>query len=139
MLSEEFKICKDTAEEFMYVAQEYSKDVNTFFNYASVFSVNAALACELYFKAILIYNSSENKAVKEHDLSKLLDELPQTVQTYIANEYKTKLNKSLTEFLKKYGNSFIKWRYPHEQSVEIGITEILTLVDILHNYVETLS
>lgn len=139
MLSEEFKICKDTAEQFMDIAKKLGEDINTTVNNLSAFSVNAAFACELFFKSILIYNSTENKAAKGHDLNTLFEELPQSIKTKMTNEYQSELNKNLKAFLQEYGNSFIEWRYPYEQPLSMEITEILTLTNILYNYVNTLS
>lgn len=138
----DFNVCKDAANQFFYVASWcYERDatdylMNTFYPY----SVNVAFACELYFKAIMIYRSPENEFSKGHDLRGLFDQLPVSDSTQISQAFtQQNRSKSLEAFLDKNRNTFIDWRYATEKPVCADVSTFYSLASILKDYVTNIS
>ena len=84
--------------------------------YMAPCAVNLALACELYFKAI-ISEEHHGQAPKTHFLKTLFDELQSASKNAIEAEYNSfSPFLSLGNCLVTHNNAFIDWRYYYENS-----------------------
>ena len=78
--------------------------------------VNSALACELYFKAIIYWDNPNKTAIKEHKLNKLFEMLSQERrQSILCKLEKYGIEKeNVLRCLKQYGDIFVEYRYVYE-------------------------
>jgi hypothetical protein len=107
------------------------------------FAVNAALAAELYLKALgRLYGLN----MRGHDLLVLFNRLPAEAKERLRREIesspKTEGIKDLTGFRTEVGrvrHVFEKWRYLHEsdRAPEIRFRELIHVIDLLHNTCRT--
>ena len=83
------------------------------------FVVNAALACELYLKALA---AKHGKSLRGHELVALYGALPaaaraqvEAVQAQSAAEWKLPSTTSVASALRQLNKAFVEWRYLHER------------------------
>lgn len=135
----DYNICKEEANAFWDTAKMCSEKWDGFpggILYPLV--VNCAFACELYMKAIIIYNSENNATRSYHNLNQLFNDLPSSVQKELGNEYKQILNEELGTLLGESGDSFVNWRYAYEKGCGVNITGIMKFAEILKEYVSNI-
>lgn len=147
MRTEEFRTCKKEAAAFLGVAEWIDKrgNLGTFLDGDMYpYFVNAAFSCELYIKAIMIYNSPNGDFEIGHDLAELFRKLPLSDKAKIEKEYTQrvcslqnswKFNKMLDEIK----DNFINWRYAFERDMASHIQEPLIFAEVLKDYVGDLS
>ncbi|MFA5565295.1 MAG: hypothetical protein WC184_04340 [Acidimicrobiia bacterium] len=75
-------------------------------------SVNLALACELYMKAILLGGGT--KVPRTHDLKALSEKLPEPVLDHLRDVYKPVDGESIDQVLATVANTFQSVRYFYE-------------------------
>ena len=102
------------------------------------FTVNAAFACELYTKAILIYISADGTIARGHKLDELFSALPKDAQSQIETRFNKKLKHDLHSLLAEISTAFVEWRYAFERGVKINVTGIIAFATALQEYVDTL-
>ena len=109
--------------------------------------VNAAFACELYFKSIL-----ERPPKNEHNLFNLFKELPkdkkQIIRDYVNDRFKGHPIYTFDYCMERAGDAFVNWRYIFEDEHSDGfygtfINEYLSffenLIPILKNIAHSTS
>ncbi len=74
--------------------------------------VNISFACELYFKAIYIWNNKCQEIVGEHALKELFNMLDKSLRQRIIQE--TKID-NWERFIKESSTAFNDWRYVYEK------------------------
>ena len=102
------------------------------------FTVNVAFSCELYMKAIMIYNSTDGTIARGHKLDELFNNLPDDAKTKIETSFNKKLKCDLSSFLSEISTAFVEWRYAFEGGVNINVTGILAFATALEEYVDTI-
>lgn len=112
---------------------EYGRKVYSTANIPAI--VNAAFACELYFKSMLPEN------VTGHNLKELFSKLSTSIQMKFKNSIKPQLttlnwNKDFDGYLEDIADVFQFWRYIHEKKKPEGflgnrINECLSIFAII--------
>ena len=95
------------------------------------FIVNGCFCIELFFKALHIkYNSKKSG----HELKKLYELLPTEARNSLEDRFIDFQFGSLGNALNNLNNSFIEWRYMHEngETSVISTGMILAIIDTLH-------
>lgn len=97
--------------------------------------VNAAFACELLLKAVVIMEQKREERFYEHKLSALFNMMKPETQVII----KSKAN--IVEwdgFMQKSSNAFVEWRYLHEEDkvMFISSSDLHRLYSALKEYYE---
>lgn len=92
--------------------------------------VNASFACELYLKALVIWQEKTEEPIREHKLSKLFEMLDTNDRDIViksANIF------DWTAFITEADNAFVEWRYIHENDgfKMISIGDLLRFADAL--------
>ena len=131
--------CIREADQFLRVAI-YCREENKKSPFALIYPlfVNAALACELYLKAIMIKESPDATFESGHDISDLFGKVNSNAQSCIQNNYKKKgIYISLNDLLLRYGNSFVDWRYSFENGSEGNYIGIIGFAESLKEYLST--
>lgn len=132
----DLSICKSEADSFLFVAKKIEDDFATFlFGGMYPFTVNAAFACELYMKAILIHSSTDGTIPKLHKLDELFKSLPMDSQKQIEILFNKQYKHDLLLLLSEISNVFVEWRYAFENGVKINITGLLAFANALQEYV----
>ena len=75
--------------------------------------VNAAFACELYLKSMIM------EVKRCHDLKEFYDLVPQSIKNMMRREYKKApipYAKTIEDAIEKVKDTFIDWRYLYEDS-----------------------
>lgn len=128
---EQFEICKDEANQFLNLAKKGHTDTNEYMLYMYAVTANVSFSCELFLKAILIYNEMQEN-IKTHEIKKLFNLLPENIKDEIKKQYsgKEKLDKLLSEI----NNQFIDWRYAFEKPVSTYIDDTILFAEILCDY-----
>lgn len=137
----DLKICIDEANMFYVIAKEqYDNDIEKLINRMYPIVVNVSFACELYFKAIMMYRSkNKDEFNRGHELEKLFFALDYDDREYIKEKFKEKFeNKCFCQFIKDNNKAFENWRYAFQNAVDTNITELFGLVSILKEYVESI-
>ena len=129
----DFKICLEEANEFITVAKWCNDSTRISSIYSSV--VNVVFSCELYIKAIMIYNSQQDEFQEGHDIKILFNSLQNSDKLAIEKLYNKKCSKKLDILLTEINEAFIKWRYAFEDAMSINITECLFFAQSLEEYV----
>lgn len=84
--------------------------------HSKVSSVNSAIACEIFLKALLEYYDVEYK--KTHNLKELFGLLPEFDQGIIKNRmidrYGSWCDSLEISYLDRIGDTFVTWRYSYE-------------------------
>lgn len=109
--------------------------------YAPAYTANLALACELYFKQILMIRKIHIK--HEHELKGLFKKIPHDIKLKIEEKYNEKMqvkfsecaiqSMTLDECLDKYNTAFEDWRYTYEggkKANTIAEVHFFVLVDV---------
>ena len=94
--------------------------------------VNITFACELYMKALLMWNSQCPKIIDEHKLDALFGMLKNSVQERIKQETDIQ---NWDQFLKDSANAFCAWRYYYEKdNVMFGhVGGLFAFAEVLDN------
>lgn len=74
--------------------------------------VNIAFACELYMKALLMWNRKDREIIEEHKLDALFGMLEISIQERIKQETGVQ---NWDVFLKHSADAFCAWRYYYEK------------------------
>ena len=137
-----FEVCKDAANQFYNVANWCSDKSlpdyieNTFYPFA----VNAALSCELYFKAIMVYRSPDDEFFTGHDLRQLFNNLSKTDSQNISQAFSLQYTaKTIETFLDENKDTFVDWRYALEKKVTVNLSGFIALLSVLNTYVNSLK
>jgi len=103
------------------------------------FFVNAAFACELYLKAIMIFESENDEFSKGHDLKDLFERISDDAKLRIRTNYDGLYMKThKVAFDKLLGDTyspFVTWRYTFESPAEGNSHELWILMKSLREYV----
>ena len=114
--------------------------------YAPAYTANLALACELYFKQLLVIRKIDvtENGRKIHKLKNLYLKIPFELQSQIENKYNEKIKPkklnaeiefmTLSECLDKYDTAFEDWRYTYEGNKKANTVageEFFVLVDVV--------
>ena len=139
----QFLVCIEEAKQFTKVANSINQfDVDEMLNGGMYsFAVNISLACELFLKAIKIYETKGRSYKRNHNLHKLYNDISKQAKEEINQEfYESDENNlyNLREFLKREGNSFLKWRYAFENGCEISVSIFTLFSRVLEKYVDKL-
>lgn len=96
-------------------AHEFSKSAELLYDSMStrVVMVNISFACELYMKALLIWNNKCDSIIREHLLSELFTKLDANIQVRIKKESGIK---EWDVFIKHSSDAFRNWRYYYEKN-----------------------
>lgn len=132
-------VCINEADSFLWAAQKIEDSDEFLCGGMYPFTVNAAFACELYMKAILIHNSADGTIARGHKLDELFNALPKDAQNQIETLFNKKLKHDLHSLLVEISTAFVEWRYAFEGGVRINVTGILAFATALHEYVDTLK
>ena len=109
------------------------------FDCIDALTVNAAFACEVFIKAICIYE--QEKFYKGHDLQDNYSMLSKTTQERIKKEFESKMeNTSFDEALSINRKAFEDWRYSFQDNkdITVDIYALITMMRCLRNYIETI-
>lgn len=95
-------------------AQDFRKSAEFLHDNIStrVVMVNISFACELYMKALLIWNSKCDSIIREHLLNELFEKLDKNTQMQIKTESGIK---NWDEFITHSSDAFRDWRYYYEK------------------------
>ena len=98
--------------------------------------VNAAFACELYLKALIMWQEKTSARIREHKLSELLARIDDGDRDMIvrsANIF------NWAEFVNEADNAFVEWRYIHENDgfKMISISDLLRFANALKSCYES--
>lgn len=97
--------------------------------------INAAFACELLLKAVVIMEQKREERFHEHKLSELFNMMKPETQVTI----KSKANIfDWDGFMQKSSNAFVEWRYSHEEDkvMFISSSDLHRLYSALKEYHE---
>lgn len=127
-----FLIFKKVAEN-IYLEIDKTKPRNTF-DEIIAFAVNASLACELGFKAILAEKFID---IKEHRLEILFNKLDLEIRLFIKSRMpslidKTDKSQEFDYLMNKVSNNFVEWRYFYEKDVSTNwlfLYELMMAID----------
>ncbi len=106
--------------------------------YAPAYTVNLALACELYFKQLLYINGIDAKENGRniHGLKALFKKVPSNIQTEIQKIYLENKNSnqymSIDECLNLYDTAFEDWRYTYEGGKDCNTVADKDFFDFVH-------
>lgn len=134
----DLSVCINEADSFLWVARKIEDSDQFLCGGMYPFTVNAAFACELYMKAILIHFSSDGTIVKGHKLDELFKVLPDDAQSQIEASFNEQYKHDLDILLTEISTAFIDWRYAFEHGVAINVTGILAFATALEEYVNTI-
>ena len=135
-----YKVCIEAAHEFLHIAEQCSNDaLELLCEKMYPFAVNAAFACELFLKGILIHNAPQKSVLKIHDLEKLFLELTPSQQSTIKNNFNKRYNCTFETFLKETKDTFINWRYPMEKVLKLNITGLLAFAKALEEQTQVIN
>lgn len=103
--------------------------------------VNAALACELYLKGIMIYYSEDKTFCTGHDLKELFVSLPANVQIEIKKIFQNIEGLDFEESISMNRMAFQEWRYAFEKDVDIIVNPmaLICFMYCLEEYVDSLK
>ena len=133
----DLSVCINEADSFLFVAKKIEDDFDTFLCGGMYpFTVNAAFACELYIKAILIHTSADGTIPKLHKLDELFNLLPEDAKTQIEALFNKQYKHNLLSLVSEISNAFIEWRYAFENGVKVNITGLLAFANSLQEYVD---
>ena len=141
-----FEVCIQEAEGFLETAQWCSRDkvfMSEQMRYP--FVVNISFACELYIKAIMIYESKNNSFIVGHNLLELFTNMSPIAQAAIRDAYERKAgdslpSESLEQFLGMCKNDFKDWRYAFQKGgLTANASNYLHFVFGLKDYVEEIK
>ena len=125
------------------LCREDSKDGGFFFDCIHPLTINAALASEIYLKAISIAEN-EGRFCATHKLQDLFDCLSYDAKNVIKRDFESCMSTPLDKVLQLDNAAFLEWRYTFEindnkKSAVLDIYGLLTLVDCLKRYVNSLE
>ena len=137
----DFSVCRDAANQFFNISEWCSeKDVVEFlYDGLYPYAVNIAFSCELYLKAIQIWESSKDEFKKGHKLKELFDSLNLNTKNQLKSSFDSKYHKSIEDFLSENSDVFVDWRYALEKEVSIDYSGFDVLAGILYDYVNNLK
>ena len=130
--------CIRQAKQFLNVAKYCSEqNINSPCAFIFPLFVNASLSCELFLKAIMIFESTDSSFCSGHDLNQLFEEISADAQNGISSYYQNrKVYISLQDLLGKYGDNFVEWRYCFEHGSEGNSLGIIAFSESLEAYVD---
>lgn len=129
-------ICFKEARTFLKVSEQLENDEEAMWGGIFPYVVNSALACELFLKTIIMINSTPTQIVRAHELTTLFSLLPTEDQTNIKELFSRRMKHDFDTLIGEMSSTFVKWRYAYEQgTIEINITGILTLAQVLNDYI----
>lgn len=137
MNKENFEICKEEAKQFLNIAKYTSESIDNIVFYMYPFAVNAMFSCELFLKAILICEQTQEN-IRTHKIRELFDMLPQNVQTDIKKSYSNNAD-DLDILIDEISNKFVEWRYAFEKAVSINVDDTMKFAEILSDYAESIK
>lgn len=138
----DFIQCYDAAVMFQKAAELCMDDANDEFFFGCIysFSVNAAFACELYLKAIMIFGSDDNEFSTGHHLKDLFEDLRQEEQEIIKLKFSKTMNCEFDKMLETNTDVFEKWRYAFEgKEAKVEPYGLLDFMHVLREYVDELK
>lgn len=135
--------CIIAADQFFNVANALVDDTHcAMIDAIRPFFVNAALSCELYLKAIMIFESDNDEFITGHDLKKLYEKISDNAKSMIRTNYDNLYLKphkvSFDNLLGDEFVPFVSWRYTFESPAEGNSHALLTLLKSLREYVSEL-
>lgn len=140
-----FKECRKMAAKFKETTEWCGKDLLGELLAGMYYpcTVNAALSCELYLKAIMIFYSNTSTFHSGHNLQELFGQIPGEAQGRIKELFCSRMDSiSLEAILQKEGNDFENWRYAFQNGKENMVVDICGLLALMHslaNYVAELG
>lgn len=128
MMKFDWQLCKNTAHAFLMAANycdesdKHAQASSLLFEDEAFFAipavVNAAFACELYLKALIIKSNASIKEIRRHDLHELYLLLPEWQKERLTNEYSKRFpyprKVSIEETFEIHKKVFETWRYIYE-------------------------
>lgn len=95
-------------------AREYCKGAEILNDAGLTFPVmvNLAFSCELYMKALLMWQAQNQQVIDQHELVELFQRLPQSMQESLRGEHGTERWECC---LKDSSDAFRQWRYFYEK------------------------
>ena len=138
----DFKVCKEEANQFYAIAVWCDDRDAVQFLYETMYpyAVNVAFACELYIKAIQLFESSINEFTKGHNLKELFDGIEESTRNNIKSKFEEVYSgMALEDFLAENGETFVEWRYALENGVRVNISGFEAFSKVLHDYVNALG
>ena len=129
MIDNSLKVCTEEARQFFALAKQCEETLDGLVIYTYAFSVNITFACELFMKAILIYEETTEN-IKTHKMKELFKLISAEAQEVIKNKFPGDLDKLLDEI----DDSFVKWRYAFENRVSIDVTNTMNFAKVLNEY-----
>lgn len=109
----------------------YSKNIH----YFDVATVNAAFACEIYLKFLLIHDSTNPEFSHKHDILALFNSLSNTIKKEITEHISSKYSEQdFLVALTIISDDFVNFRYSYERSYN----PVVLNFDFYHDFLETL-
>lgn len=102
----------NSSDEFLHIADPYDVQQNINLSFNDAFCANMMFACELYLKAILLFNKI--KFTYKHSLKELFDILPVRIQTIIKSECSKAKQDNFDLQIKELSSAFVVFRYAYE-------------------------
>jgi len=99
--------------------------------------VNLAFSIELYFKFLIFSENKDKEIKKTHQLWELFNFLSEATQQEIMNLIECNNDKFKT-ILEKHSNTFIDWRYLHENEKNKKINAEIVFLQKLANCLENI-
>ncbi len=117
------------ARDFHKAAETVSEDLS------KPVMVNISFACELYLKALIVWNNKNSRIIREHRLMKLLELIePKFIEEIIDKSAIT----GWEEFLSHSSAAFQEWRYYYENNTVLygHVGKLFVLADVLNKLCE---
>lgn len=136
----QFGVCFTEAKQFTKVANSVDQfNIDKMLNGGMYsFAVNISFACELFLKAIKIYETKGCNYKPTHNLCKLYNDISKQAKEKIKEEFEKENDHNIYKFLKKESNNFLAWRYAFERCAEINVSLFTIFSEILEKYVDEL-
>ena len=136
--SGDYLVCKTEADSFLETAKWCESDLGAFLlGQMYPFAVNIAFSCELYLKAIMIFDSEKDEFETGHSLKDLYAKLNANDKKGIEAIYNVKSFKKLNELLDESDKTFEQWRYAFEAGVTICVDGMIAFAESLKEYIES--
>lgn len=134
----DFQKCFEMAKAFDDAAERCIENKEFFEGYVIYpFTVNAALACELYMKAIMMRHSESNEFSRGHLFDELFYELPEQAKIAIEEKYSKFGHLKFADMLNLNRNVFNKWRYAFEgEYSSVALFGLEDFMEALRQYFE---
>ena len=112
--------------------------------YLNPFYINCLFCCELYFKALLIYNGYPVKVLRKkgHKLLDLFNMLGEDDKRIIRNIFEIEIQEDMIDYLDRINNDFVNMRYVYvngnkidSKTINNNFAKTIRLMYRLQNFV----